>query len=444
MLVPERILRRGDDGYEERRRATPANGRCPDRFPDVIVTAADEQDVVEAVRMAAAEGMHVAVRSRGHSFAVNSVRDGGMLLDVGRLDGVEVDAAAKTATAGPGRRGNELCAMLDEQGLFFPTGHCKGVGLGGYLLQGGYGWNSRALGVACESVTAVDVVTAAGELVRADARHEPELYWAARGAGAGFFGVVTRFHLRLHDRPGAFGMSNTVYPLEVLEELFTWAREVCPEVDRRVEMQLVLGSDFEPLGISGPAILLSNAVFADSAEAAREVAAFEEGCPVRDRALVSLGYLPMTLAEAYELVMLAYPEGARRAVDNLWTGAPAAALVPHVREIAASIPPAPSHFLWLNWGGAVERPDMAYSLEDEVYLALYGGWWDEADDGRYGDWAVSHARAMEGLATGVQLADENLGQRPAAFASEAAMARLDAARAAYDPDGLFHPWMGRR
>jgi FAD/FMN-containing dehydrogenase len=86
---------------------------------------------------------------------------------------------------------------------------------------------------------------------------------------------------------------------------------------------------------------------------------------------------------------------------------------------------------------------MAYSLEDEIYLACYGGWSDAADDETYGDWARSNMAAMAHLATGIQLADENLGQRPARFAPDASMARLDEVRAHYDPDGRFHSWMGR-
>ena len=97
-----------------------------------------------------------------------------------------------------------------------------------------------------------------------------------------------------------------------------------------------------------------------------------------------------------------------------------------------------------NFGArrGVKRPDMAFSLEDEVYLALYGGWTDPADDDRYASWAVSHMRAMEPLASGIQLADENLGERPARFATDGTLARLAAARSRYDPDGRFHSWMG--
>jgi FAD/FMN-containing dehydrogenase len=86
---------------------------------------------------------------------------------------------------------------------------------------------------------------------------------------------------------------------------------------------------------------------------------------------------------------------------------------------------------------------MAYSLEDDIYLALYTVWEDPADDEKYSDWARSNMAAMSHLATGIQLGDENLGQRPAKFAADENMARLDKIRAAYDPEGRFHSWMGR-
>ena len=156
---------RGDDGYEQARAQTVWNARTPERYPDVVVQAVDADEVVAAVRYAARHDMRIGVRSGGHSWAGNHVRDGGMLLDVSRLDDCEIDTDTGTAVVGPGMGGSVLAGRLDRQGLFFPAGHCKGVRIGGYLLQGGYGWNSRVLGPACESVLGLDVVTADGELV---------------------------------------------------------------------------------------------------------------------------------------------------------------------------------------------------------------------------------------------------------------------------------------
>jgi FAD/FMN-containing dehydrogenase len=142
---------RGADGYEPARRETVWNGLLPDRFPDVIVQAENTGDVVTAMRYAGIHRHRVGVRSGGHSWAASHLRDGGLLLDVSRLDHCLVDTERRVAIVGPGKVGSVLSAELDKQGLFFPTGHCEGIGLGGYLLQGGYGWHSRVVGPACES-----------------------------------------------------------------------------------------------------------------------------------------------------------------------------------------------------------------------------------------------------------------------------------------------------
>ena len=215
---------RGAEGYETARRATVWNGLLPDRFPDVIVQAHDTDDVVAAIRYARANGHQVGVRSGGHSWAASHLRDGGMLLDVSRLDHCTVEPDRMIADVGPGKVASVFAVELDSQGLFFPAGHCEGICLGGYLLQGGYGWNSPELGPACESVLGLEVVTADGEQIYCDPENHPDMYWAARGSGPGFFGVATSFKLRVHPRPAVWGTCLYMYPIEVADEVFTWGR----------------------------------------------------------------------------------------------------------------------------------------------------------------------------------------------------------------------------
>lgn len=434
---------RGAEGYEAARRGAVWNAFTPPRFPDRIVVADSEDDVVRAVRAGRAEGMRIGVRSGGHSWAGNHVRDGGLLLDLSRLDAVAIDAEAMTASVQPGVKGDRLVAALAAQDRFFPAGHCPGVGLGGYLLQGGYGWNGRVHGPACMSVEAVDVVTAAGELVRADATQHSDLLWAARGAGPGFFGVVTRFHLRLQPRPRVVANAVYTYPLDALEEVFAWAHALGPRVPRTMELMLVIHHDADgevEIAVTGP-------VLVDDEAEARAALALLESCPARPRAKLDVPYVVGSLDDLYAGVHSAYPDAHRYATDNMWTRAPVEQLLPGLRRIAETLPPAPSHVLWMNWGPgatpAPPRPDMAYSMEDDTYIACYAVWQDAAGDAACVTWATERMRELEPLASGIQLADENLGRRPARFAGDAQMARLDALRAQWDPDGLFHPWMGR-
>ena len=159
--------------------------------------------------------------------------------------------------------------------------------------------------------------------------------------------------------------------------------------------------------------------------------------------MINLPYAPTTLANWYTAVMTNYPEGHRYIADNMFTSASAAELLPGIRKIIETMPPHPSHFIFTGWNASPDRADKVYGLEDEIYMALYTVWQDPADDERYRDWAASNMAAMSHLATGIALADENLGRRQARFITEPNMARLDKVRSTYDPDGRFHSWMGR-
>jgi len=432
-------FRRGDAGYEPARRACSFNARLPDRFPEIIVQARSQADVIAAVKLAGTNGWTIGVRSGGHSWAANHVRDGGMLLDVSGLDAVEIDAAAMRARVGPGCKGNLVNEQLAKRRLFFPVGHCESVCLGGYLLQGGFGWNSRVLGNACENVVGIDYVDASGEVRHASAEENADMFWAARGAGPGFFAVVTRFHLKLTRRPRVIGAKAAFYGVEHLEALVRWAHTVGPEVPASIELMMLMSrkTDF----VKGPGIAVVAPVFADSLRQAWRDLAFMKTLP--PGATRVLPFLPTSVKALTRQVMGHYPTGFNYAVDNMWTRAPAEALLPGLRRIADTLPVAPSHMLWMNWAPPASRPDMAYSLDDKIYIALYGVWRDEADTPTAATWAVDNMRAMAPLSMGVQLADENLGARPAPFLADANMARLDALRAKHDPDGRFHPWMGR-
>jgi FAD/FMN-containing dehydrogenase len=190
------------------------------------------------------------------------------------------------------------------------------------------------------------------------------------------------------------------------------------------------------IGVTGP-------VLAGGEEEARAALAILDTCPVLDRATAASPYMATDFADLVAASRILFPDGNRFAADNMWTRAPVADLLPGMRAIVDTLPPEPSHAMWMNWGPSPERPDMAYSIEDEVYIALYASWTDAADDDRYARWPGDRMREMAHLATGIQLADENLGVRPARFVTEENLRRLDEIRARWDPDGRFHSWMGQ-
>lgn len=436
------VRQRGEENFDATVLATSFNHRDPGVRPDVMVEANDVFDVIAAVKRARRDGLKISICSGGHSWAQNHLREGGLLLDMSRLNSLEIDVPACRAIIGPGIEGSRLNDELMRRGLFFPIPHDLGVCMGGFLLQGGFGWNGRALGLGCENVLGIDAVLADGTLCHANETENSDLYWAARGAGPGFFAIVVRYHLRVHPRPRAIGMAMQTFRLRHLEEVFEWADEVGPDVPSSVEFQLVISR--KAMGIFAPGVEVIAPVLAQSWREAREAVSFATRSRIKRKASIALPLLPVPINVAMKMgAKTHFPPNMRWGVDNMWTNTPMPQLLPGLRSIADTMPPAPAHALWINWRPKYKRPDMAFSVEGERYLSLFGEWRDPADDARYADWATDHMRAMSPYSVGIQLADENLARRPARFVSDSNLARLDDLRAKYDPDGLFRPWMGR-
>jgi FAD/FMN-containing dehydrogenase len=434
------VWQRGDDGYEDARLDAVWNARKPDRYPDVIVRAASEADVVRAVRLAGERGLKVKARGGGHSWTASSVREG-LLVDLSELTAATYDPETQTVSAQPGITGNDLNAMLAEHDRFFPTGHCPSIGIGGFLLQGGWGWNSRALGPGCMSVRAVDVVNADGELVHADADHHPDYLWAARGAGSGYFGIVTRFELETHPRPTAIYTRTDVYSLDDVDAVLRWAMDFEPTLPAEFEFAIMGTTPTLPDGTTvhdGTALMVMCMVLMDDDDAARAAMARLDECPVRDRALRLGETIPTPFSGLYDLPDSVEPEGVRWAVDNMWTDAGPDELVPRVAALVRDVPTPESHVFWYPWRPQ-PLPDAAISVQAKIYVAAFAGWHDPADDARFTAWPVEHMRRLEDLSEGIQLADENLLGRPhARYLSPENEARLEALRATHDPEGRFH------
>jgi FAD/FMN-containing dehydrogenase len=192
--VEGRVIAPEDEGYEEARTVVMGN---IDRRPLVIVRVANADDIAHVVTLARETGLPLAVRCGGHSGAGHSVVDDGIVLDLRDLKALEIDVDARTAWADAGLTAGEYTTAAAEHGLATGFGDTGSVGLGGITLGGGVGYLVRKHGLTIDSLLAADIVTADGELLRVDAEHHPDLFWAIRGGG-GNFGVATRFKYRLH------------------------------------------------------------------------------------------------------------------------------------------------------------------------------------------------------------------------------------------------------
>ncbi len=439
------FVERGTGGFDEAAAGRVFNQRRPARSPAAVLFAADVDDVRAGVRLARDRGWQVSVRSGGHSWAAWSLRDDALLIDLGEFNGIDVEDASGLVLAGPAVRGGaELDPFLQARGLFFNGGHCPTVGIGGFLLQGGMGWNCRGWNWACEMVEAVDVVTADGALVRCDATQNADLFWAARGAGPGFPGIVVRFHLRAHRRFRSLTQSTFVYPREVAAEVFSWLHQARWDVPDSVEIVAVGNTPPLPpeVAYEGSVIVVDGVCFEDDPEDAVVALGPLGACPVADQALVSRVAVPTTMAQLRAEQVRANPQGHRYTVDNAYLVGETAEVVPALLPAFTELPTIKAFSLWFDMGRAPERPlDMALSLQTDLYLATYVVAEDAGQDAVCRDWVNDTMARLEPLTIGCYIGDSDFERRPQKFLSDEAFAKLTAIRADRDPDGRFPDYL---
>jgi FAD/FMN-containing dehydrogenase len=191
--------------------------------PLAVVRPADAADVARVVRWATQEHVHIVARSGGHSYGGWSTTTG-VVVDLAHFSSTVVSGTH--ATIGAGARLGNIYTTLAAHGLAIPAGTCPSVGIGGHALGGGFGLAARAWGLASDNVVSLQIVTADGEILTADASHHSDLYWACRGGGGGNFGIVTHFVFRTHP-VGAGSYFVATWPWsqvdEVVDAFLAWA-----------------------------------------------------------------------------------------------------------------------------------------------------------------------------------------------------------------------------
>src|SRR5215469_4467541 len=219
----------GEDGYDQARQAW---NLAVDERPAAVVVAESAADVVHAVRFARSHGMRIAPQGTGHGAAPLEPLEGAMLLRTSRMRSVRINPDARAARAEAGAQWQDVTVPAGEQGLAVLAGTASNVGGTGDVLGGGIGGLARRYGLASDSVTAAQIVTPDGNLVRADAGHEPDLFWAVRGGG-GSVGVVTALEMRLYPVRELYA-GVLFFPIgrsaEVLHAWREWTRAVPNEV----------------------------------------------------------------------------------------------------------------------------------------------------------------------------------------------------------------------
>ena len=235
------VIGSADPGYDEARRVWNAD---IDRRPAMIARCASAADVAVAVTFAADNGLEITVRGGAHSMSGAAVADRGLMIDLSQLNQVSVDPLAKRARAGGGALLAGLDAATQAHGLAVPAGVVSHTGVGGLTLGGGMGWLTRQAGLSIDNLASAQVVTADGQIRRAAADENPDLFWAIRGGG-GNFGVVTEFEFRLHEVGPIVQVGLLFWDLEHGPSVLRLAREIIAALPRELNI-IIAGLNAPP------------------------------------------------------------------------------------------------------------------------------------------------------------------------------------------------------
>jgi FAD/FMN-containing dehydrogenase len=433
------ILLPGDGGYEGARKIWNA---MIDKRPAIIARCATTADVVRGVNFARDNGLRLAVRGGGHNIAGHAMCDDGLVIDLSRMKAARVDPARRRVTIEGGATLADLDAATQAHGLATPVGINSTTGIAGLTLGGGFGWLSRKLGMTVDNLESAEVVTAAGEVVRAGATESPDLFWALRGGG-GNFGVVTRFELRLHPvGPGVLS-GLIVYPIAEAKSVLQQYREFADQAPEELAVWTVLRQapplPFLPERVHGQGIVALALIHAGDPKQGEPLVE-----PLRKfgtRLGEHVGVQPyVAWQQAFDPLLTA---GAR----NYWKSHNFSTLEDGLLDavIASSgtLTSPQSEIIIAAIGGATTRPapgSAAYAHRDTRFVVnVHGRWTDPADDERGIGWARDFFEAATPFASGgayvnFLTADEGDRVRSAYGSSYDRLARV---KRQYDPDNLF-------
>ena len=432
--VHGRVIAPADDGYDKAR-AVFVGGI--DRHPAVIVRVADAPDVATVIALARETGLELAVRSGGHSSVGHCVSEGGIVLDLSEMKAFDVDVATRTAWAETGLTAAEYSTAAWTHGLATGFGDTGSVGIGGITLGGGVGYLVRKYGLTIDDLLAADIVTADGELLRVDADHHPDLFWAIRGGG-GNFGVVTRFRYRLHEVPSFVGGLLILPATAEVVAGFIAAAEAAPdELSAIANVMPSPPMPFVPEADHGKLVILALMAYAGDAESGeRALAPFRAlGQPIADM-LAAMPYPQIYGPEDDSYHPLAISK--TMFMDHIDLPV-AETIMEHLEASDAAMRVAQLRVL----GGAMARVPSdatAFAHRASRIMVNVATFYEGADDKeRRAAWVDGLVAALQQDDRGAYvnfLADEGEERIRAAYPG-ATWDRLAAVKARYDPTNLF-------
>ena len=373
------VLQPGDESYDKARKVW--NGMIYKK-PALIVRCASADDVVAVVSFARENGILLAVRGGGHNVAGTAVADGGLVVDLSPMKGVQVDPERHTVRAEGGVTIGELDEETQKFGLATPMGVVSETGIAGLTLGGGLGWLRRKYGLSSDNLVSVDIVTADGQYLTASETQNPDLFWGIRGGG-GNFGVVTSFEYQLYPVGPEVMFCFVVYPGDRAKEVLRFCEEYVAQASDEVSPLGVLGrvphDELFPEEWHGKPYAAILAMYSGSVEEGERVLQ-----PLRDLGdpIADLSE-PMPYTEAQKLLDDDYPEGGRYYWKSVNLNGLGDEEIEHLMAHAETAPSDHSTIdVWYQ-GGAMNRvgaQETAFGDRGAPYLLGIEGNWKESHE----------------------------------------------------------------
>jgi hypothetical protein len=432
------LLRPGESGYQDARDIWNA---MVARTPGLIARCADVSDVQHAVRAASEAGIITAVRCGGHSLAGFSTCDGGLVIDLSRMRQVTVDPEARRARIAGGCRLGSIDTATQEAGLVFPSGVVSHTGASGLILGGGTGWLTRRFGLSCDNVEEFTLVTADGSVVRANAKDNPDLFWALRGGG-GNFGVVTEFEVKLHPLT-AVVLAEGLTPEADIRSLLEFWREFMAEAPLdlkwNIDLRLAPTTNRVPVKLRGRPVASNSLVWTGEPEAGR---------PYLERALSlcspdSVSNKVVSFMNLQTMADSVFPHGRRYYTKSGYFAYFDDSVVDRLVEAVATVPSLETQIELAYLGGAAERiaaNETAFGDRSAPFIMnLLASWSDASADAGNISWIRGLFNKLRpamkpGVYVNFMSGDEQ-DRVPEAY--QGRWDRIVAVKTHYDPNNFF-------
>jgi FAD/FMN-containing dehydrogenase len=434
------FIQPADPGYDQARTLWNA---MVDRRPAAIAHCSGVADVVHSVEIAKQHNLLLSVRSGGHNIAGNALCDGGLAIDLSGMKSVHIDPLTRRAYVEPGATLGDFDHEAQLFGLATPLGINSTTGVAGLTLGGGFGWLTRKYGMTVDNLMSVEIVTADGKRLWANAEQNADLFWAVRGGG-GNFGIVTLFDFKLHPVGPEVMSGLIVYPFEQAKSVLHQYREYVKTIPDELSVWAVLRKapplPFLPEEAHGSEVVIFAFMHAGDIEEGKRLVdpVRHFGKPVGEH----IGANPFTAwQQGFDPLLT---PGAR----NYWKSHNFAELgdeaVDTVIEYAGKLPSPQCEIFIALLGGEANRvaaDATAYAHRDVNFVLNVHGRWDDAEQDEA---CISWSRDFFDAATpyamgGVYvnfMTEEETDRIGSAYGPN--YDRLAAVKQKYDPDNLFH------